>query len=227
MTSHEGIAGIEIKVGLTIIAVLVIALCWAVARRFLVSSNIPPAEVRSGAILPTNPNEQKKPIEPRPMVLPPQDRYLGPENYIQPQGLDPLHETPSENYETLDHRPSLLPALPANSQDQPSNPMTDEPSWKEQPEPAPTASASEPSVRSVSHAESYIRSPEILPVDYSQLKPGRKYQVQKGDSLETIAKSELGDPERWPDIHYLNRGSLGLFPTPLQPGIEIVLPAPM
>ncbi|MHC4547578.1 MAG: LysM peptidoglycan-binding domain-containing protein [Planctomycetota bacterium] len=49
----------------------------------------------------------------------------------------------------------------------------------------------------------------------------RRYEVQIGDTLESIAFRHLGSRQRWPDIISLNPG---LNPKRLQEGQEIILP---
>ena len=48
------------------------------------------------------------------------------------------------------------------------------------------------------------------------------YKVKSGDTLSSIAKAKLGDANRWPEIHRLNRD---LVPNPNQivPGLELVI----
>ena len=50
----------------------------------------------------------------------------------------------------------------------------------------------------------------------------RTYKVKKGDSLSGIAKSKLGDADRWPEIHQLNRDVV-LNPNDISPGMELVI----
>ncbi len=51
---------------------------------------------------------------------------------------------------------------------------------------------------------------------------GRRYMVQAGDSLWKIARDELGDENRWPEIFELNHMSS----TVIRPGDLLELPAP-
>jgi nucleoid-associated protein YgaU len=53
---------------------------------------------------------------------------------------------------------------------------------------------------------------------------GRTYIVQEGDTLSSIARSELGKVSRWPDIYQLNRQALGKDWDYLTPGMRLVLP---
>jgi LysM repeat protein len=50
----------------------------------------------------------------------------------------------------------------------------------------------------------------------------RRYKVKLGDTLESIAKYQLGGSSRWKDIEALNPG---LNPMRLMPGQELYLPA--
>ena len=50
----------------------------------------------------------------------------------------------------------------------------------------------------------------------------RTYEIQVGDSLETIARTHLGKKSRWPEILKLNSG---LKPKRLKPGQVIRIPA--
>lgn len=59
------------------------------------------------------------------------------------------------------------------------------------------------------------------------------YVVRRGDALSRIAKTELGDAKRWPEIYTLNRGARfpgvgGTFTDPdvIYPGWRLRLPAP-
>ncbi|HEX2157657.1 MAG TPA: peroxidase family protein [Actinomycetes bacterium] len=60
-----------------------------------------------------------------------------------------------------------------------------------------------------------------LPAAPMQPKP-QLYKVKRGDTLSGIAKSKLGDANRWPEIHRLNRD---VVPNPSQiaPGLELVI----
>ena len=51
-----------------------------------------------------------------------------------------------------------------------------------------------------------------------------KYEVQEGDTLYDIAKYELGDAQRWPEIFKLNRTALGVDIDYVKPGTMLVLP---
>ncbi len=53
---------------------------------------------------------------------------------------------------------------------------------------------------------------------------GRTYLVEEGDTLFDIAKFELGDGSRWPEIFQLNRRALGDDIDYLQPGTRLRLP---
>ncbi|MCA9303657.1 MAG: LysM peptidoglycan-binding domain-containing protein [Phycisphaerales bacterium] len=58
----------------------------------------------------------------------------------------------------------------------------------------------------------------------SRPEPARTYTVQSNDSLYAIARSMLGDGERWREIHTLNARLLGPDPV-LQPGMVLTLPS--
>ncbi len=53
---------------------------------------------------------------------------------------------------------------------------------------------------------------------------GKTYVVQAGDSLSKIAKEELGDGSRWPEIYELNKEIIGDNPNLIKPGQELKLP---
>lgn len=59
---------------------------------------------------------------------------------------------------------------------------------------------------------------------HSQPAPTPTYTVRSNDSLYAIARSLLGDGERWREIHTLNAKQLGPDPV-LQPGMVLRLPA--
>ena len=69
-----------------------------------------------------------------------------------------------------------------------------------------------------------VQDPEILPIDYRELQPGRPYITAGHDSWRSIAQSELGDAQRWPEIYYLNRSQIGQLTGTLPTGTQIVLP---
>lgn len=50
------------------------------------------------------------------------------------------------------------------------------------------------------------------------------YIVQEGDSLPTIALSELDDDSRWTEIYELNKDVIGPDPSSFEAGITLVLP---
>ena len=52
----------------------------------------------------------------------------------------------------------------------------------------------------------------------------RKYTVKAGDSLSAIARDQLGDMKRWPEIYELNKAVIGNNPDLIQIGMELVLP---
>jgi nucleoid-associated protein YgaU len=51
----------------------------------------------------------------------------------------------------------------------------------------------------------------------------KRYKVQRGDSLSTIAKDKLGDASKWRDLHKLNKDKLP-DPAKLQVGMVLNLP---
>jgi hypothetical protein len=52
----------------------------------------------------------------------------------------------------------------------------------------------------------------------------RKYRVQKGDTLSTIAKRELGDAGSWRGLYDRNRTAIGPDPDRISPGMRLELP---
>jgi nucleoid-associated protein YgaU len=50
------------------------------------------------------------------------------------------------------------------------------------------------------------------------------YVVKSGDSLSKIAKQELGDASRWPEIYEANKDQIK-DPNLIHPGQELKLPA--
>ena len=52
----------------------------------------------------------------------------------------------------------------------------------------------------------------------------RVYVVQSGDSLSKIAKEELGDASRWPEIFELNKDKIK-DPNLIHPGQELKMPS--
>lgn len=52
----------------------------------------------------------------------------------------------------------------------------------------------------------------------------REYIVRKGDTLYSIARTELHDQSRWLEIHRLNKARLA-SPSALRPGMQLILPA--
>jgi nucleoid-associated protein YgaU len=49
------------------------------------------------------------------------------------------------------------------------------------------------------------------------------YVVQRGDTLSDIAREQLGRPDRWHDLHELNRALIS-DPDKIHPGQVLVLP---
>lgn len=68
-------------------------------------------------------------------------------------------------------------------------------------------------------------TPHVSEVSASRLRPGRGYVVEEGDTLYGIARYELGDGSRWPEIFQLNRRTVGKDMDYLKPGTRLVLPA--
>ncbi len=52
----------------------------------------------------------------------------------------------------------------------------------------------------------------------------RIYTVKEGDSLWRIARDQLGDASRHPELAKLNEAALGGDPDNLKPGLKIILP---
>ncbi len=63
-----------------------------------------------------------------------------------------------------------------------------------------------------------------VPVDTAST-IGGSYEVQAGDYLWKIAKEQLGDANRWPEIYELNKEAIGDNPNLIAPGLELTLPA--
>ncbi|MFJ2749501.1 LysM peptidoglycan-binding domain-containing protein [Streptomyces sp. NPDC087297] len=60
-------------------------------------------------------------------------------------------------------------------------------------------------------------------------KPGptarkRTYTVKAGDSLPSIARTELGNEARWRELYAMNRGVVGGNPDLVRPGMLLTLP---
>jgi|HubBroStandDraft_4_1064222.scaffolds.fasta_scaffold19869_3 hypothetical protein len=51
------------------------------------------------------------------------------------------------------------------------------------------------------------------------------YVVQQGDTLFSIATSELGDGSKWPEIYDLNKSVIGNNPALILPGQQLTIPA--
>jgi hypothetical protein len=51
------------------------------------------------------------------------------------------------------------------------------------------------------------------------------YVVEQGDTLFSIAASQLGDGSRWPEIYDLNKGVIGNNPALILPGQKLQIPA--
>jgi len=67
-------------------------------------------------------------------------------------------------------------------------------------------------------------SPEQVVASY-ELEPRRRlYIVQLGDSLHTIARNELGDARRWPEIYRLNQSRLGNRTENLPADMQLLMP---
>ncbi len=63
---------------------------------------------------------------------------------------------------------------------------------------------------------------ELVAVTFAEHsgRPGApdRYEVRRGDSLWSIAKDQLGDPARWPQLYTLNRDVIGADPDLIRPG---------
>jgi nucleoid-associated protein YgaU len=59
---------------------------------------------------------------------------------------------------------------------------------------------------------------------HSNMRGGRVYVVEEGDSLFDIARYELGKASRWAEIYDLNRGQLGSDYNYIAPGTKLMLP---
>ncbi len=53
---------------------------------------------------------------------------------------------------------------------------------------------------------------------------GKEYVVVSGDSLSKIAKEQLGDAKRWPEIYEANKAVIGDNPNLIKPGQKLRLP---
>lgn len=62
--------------------------------------------------------------------------------------------------------------------------------------------------------------PSVRPLVYAT-------EVQKGESLATIATRIHGDPSRWPEIYALNQDRIGEDPSMIRPGQRLVLYEPV
>jgi nucleoid-associated protein YgaU len=67
-------------------------------------------------------------------------------------------------------------------------------------------------------------TPQVRAVSTLAARPSRPYVVEEGDTLYDIAKYELGDARRWPEIFQLNRDALSVDIDYLRPGTKILLP---
>jgi cell wall-associated NlpC family hydrolase len=52
----------------------------------------------------------------------------------------------------------------------------------------------------------------------------RKYIVEAGDTLFSIASKLLGDGNKWHDIYNANKGTIGPNPAIIKPGMKLVIP---
>jgi nucleoid-associated protein YgaU len=59
---------------------------------------------------------------------------------------------------------------------------------------------------------------------HGNLRGGRVYVVEEGDTLFDIARYELGKASRWAEIYDLNRGQLGTDYNYIAPGTKLMLP---
>jgi hypothetical protein len=67
-------------------------------------------------------------------------------------------------------------------------------------------------------------APGVLPVTSGAAAPTKTYVVTPGDSLSKIAREQLGDATRWPEIYALNQAVIGANPSVIYPGQAYVLP---
>jgi nucleoid-associated protein YgaU len=52
----------------------------------------------------------------------------------------------------------------------------------------------------------------------------RIYTVKAGDNLHDIAKAEMGDAKRWPELYAANKEAVGPNPNLIHPGLELKIP---
>jgi len=86
---------------------------------------------------------------------------------------------------------------------------------------APAVAATQPS-RSMGQTAAKDRKPGDTPVVHST----PRYTVRSGDTLYSIARKEMGDQNRWKELHRLNRGVIGAEPSDLREGMVLRLPLP-
>jgi hypothetical protein len=232
MTSEERQVSREIRIGLALIGVLVVALSWAVARRFLGGPEAPPAAL--GNHVPGAASGGPQSPQRQPMVLPRSNRYTGPGAFVEPQPLSPPEGVEAGGSPLPDPRPSLLPTLPpsvdpdfippeASPWNSVGEPLDDEPETGRGSQPP----ASDDVLAAQSRAVQFVQpAAGTTPGAALAGGPGRPYLVEEGDTPAIIARFELGDASRWPEIFAQNRDSLEHADQPLRPGTWIILPAP-
>ena len=87
----------------------------------------------------------------------------------------------------------------------------------------PAPQALEHFIRRRSHRDLITVGQVLLLPDEPADPPWRLYEVRSGDTLSEIAEARLGDSNRWPEIHDLNRD---IVPNPnrIFPGQVLILP---
>lgn len=53
----------------------------------------------------------------------------------------------------------------------------------------------------------------------------KTYTVKAGDSLSSIAQSEMGDANRWRELYAANKDAVGDDPNMIHPGLKLEIPA--
>lgn len=95
--------------------------------------------------------------------------------------------------------------------------------------PAVTTSGVQPIRRLSPSPAVFEELPPVEPVTPRTIEPApalspSSYTVQKGDTLEKIAKEVYGDPKRWPSLYEANRGILK-SPNHVYPGQVLTIPS--
>ena len=121
-------------------------------------------------------------------------------NQIPPVAVPPPVDGNTTTVEQVPYTPSVLP----NGTPQPGNPFV--------PGANPNAGPTSP-VANVPQPTAHVDAPSVAT---------SKYVVQKGDSLASIARHELGAESRWTEIQSLNAG---VTPKNLRVGQSLVMPS--